>query len=138
MKKAIASFKKQHDRDTLVSRRLLSSFTKTAHYVIAKYNGFKCRNFSDGIYARREKNDKSLKPKAFFEKLSVHLPGTRTVSKRTLELKKVLDSSLRALYKEYVEENPQDSFAFSTFCKKRPQNILSYTKTPLVQCSVSL
>ena len=41
-----------------------------------------------------------------------------------------------ALYKEYVEKNPQDSVAFSTFCekKKRSRNILSYTKTPLVQC----
>ena len=38
------------------------------------------------------------------------------------------------IYKEYAEEKGKDAVAFSTFCKQRPKHVLSYTKTPLIQC----
>ena len=64
----------------------------------------------------------------------MHLPGVKSVSRKSLIQKKILDQSLKDTYTAYIQENPTDKASFSTFCKHRPKHILSYTKTPFIQC----
>ena len=51
-----------------------------------------------------------------------------------LSLSKILDQSLRDTYTAYTQENPKDKASLSNFCTQRPKHILSYTKTPFIQC----
>ena len=70
----------------------------------------------------------------FYDENGVHLPGKRSVCMRTRTQKKILTMSLRDMYQVYTEEHPEEKMSFSTFCKKRPAHIVSFTKTPFRQC----
>ena len=74
----------------------------------------------------------------FFDKTSVHLPGMRAVSRKTMTPQKILGSSLKNIYTEHVRENGEDAVAFSTFYKKQPNHILSFTKKKQLLFPVSV
>ena len=73
------------------------------------------------------------KVQLFYEKNSQHMPRSRSMI-----AKKHLNCSLRDLYTSFKEANPSEHISFSGFCNKKPRNVLSFTKTPHLQCRCEL
>lgn len=68
----------------------------------------------------------------FFHTISTPVPDRKSVKRKDLEERKILDRPLKSVYEDYKESG--GNVGFSTFAKKVPHNIQTYNKQPWFSC----
>ncbi|GFO35645.1 Cc8l18.2-like protein [Plakobranchus ocellatus] len=129
---ALVSLKSKRDKAILNAKYLIGAAAmklKSSSNRVVSLNGISKRYLKNrpNLYANKESKVK-LAVTSFFREHALHLPNQKCSGQ------KILDKPIKELYKLFKESHPGLEVSSSYFFKLRPKIIMSYMKTPLLQC----
>lgn len=83
---------------------------------------------------KRKKKPATKAAVEYLDDIAVHMPGKRTVLKRTLQQKKILPKKMKRLHRDFREKHPDNTTSLRTFYRHLPSNIVSSSKLAYKQC----
>ena len=89
-------------------------------------------------YKRRQKNLSTLTAISFLEDVAVDLPDWRTVSRRSLQQRKVLPKRLKWPHRDFLTQHMQNKVSLRTFYRNLSQHIKTVSYQTYRQCPCAL